>query len=218
MNHLEARLNAFIKQKREDAPKCKPGNKPCGERCIPQAQKCKSEGGGKVAAGIGAAAAIGIGAALLSRSGKAQKGGAQNQPASSSGKALPSGNGKKSLPSGKDSQKTTPEPKKEKKAKEPNFKSDNPYEVLGVDGNASAGEIKEKYKDLANKYHPDKGGNADQMAKINGAYSQAKKFAKKDSLLSRIDSFLVTRIARIDSAYAQIQQDFPNVSSRFWYQ
>ncbi len=119
---LQARMDAeALLQIREDAPKCKPGNKPCGERCIPQAQKCKSEGGsGKIAAGVGAAAAIGIGAALLSRrkSGeegqKALSGPSSNRLAlpaaggtgkkalngSSERKALPSGGGSKALSSG----------------------------------------------------------------------------------------------------------------------
>lgn len=122
---LQARMDAeAMLQVREDAPKCKPGNKPCGERCIPQAQKCKSEGGGngkKIAAGVGAAAAIGIGAALLSRrksgeegSQKALSGSSSRQLAlpaaggtgrkalkgSDDKKALKGGSGSKTLPSG----------------------------------------------------------------------------------------------------------------------
>ena len=31
----------------------------------------------------------------------------------------------------------------------------NPYEVLGVDSNATDDEIKKAYKQLSKKYHPD---------------------------------------------------------------
>lgn len=33
-------------QTREDSPKCKAGNKPCGGRCIPFRHECKAESGG----------------------------------------------------------------------------------------------------------------------------------------------------------------------------
>ncbi len=41
---LQARMDAeALLQAREDELKCRPGNKPCGKRCIPQEQKCSSE-------------------------------------------------------------------------------------------------------------------------------------------------------------------------------
>jgi DnaJ like chaperone protein len=45
---------------------------------------------------------------------------------------------------------------------EPNsnrFESDDPYTVLGVDRTASVENIKKAYRELVNKYHPDKVGH-----------------------------------------------------------
>jgi len=45
------------------------------------------------------------------------------------------------------------------------------YQSLGVDKNASADEIKRVFRDLAQKYHPDKpGGDAQKFKEINEAY------------------------------------------------
>ena len=47
------------------------------------------------------------------------------------------------------------------------------YEVLGIDRNASASEIKKAYRKLAKKYHPDINKAADATAKfqeVNNAY------------------------------------------------
>lgn len=53
----------------------------------------------------------------------------------------------------------------------------NPYEVLGINENASKDEIKKAYRQLAKKYHPDQYGNnplkdlaEDKMRDINEAY------------------------------------------------
>ena len=54
---------------------------------------------------------------------------------------------------------------------------DNYYKILGVDPNASQVEIKERYRFLANAYHPDKFPNdahkqhaEEEFKKINQAY------------------------------------------------
>jgi len=45
------------------------------------------------------------------------------------------------------------------------------YEILGINKNASPEEIKRAFRDLAQKYHPDKpGGDAEKFKQINEAY------------------------------------------------
>ena len=57
------------------------------------------------------------------------------------------------------------------------------YGVLGVDQNASQTKIKEAYRQLAFKHHPDRNrentASADKMKKINEAYAVLSNPAKK---------------------------------------
>ena len=47
-----------------------------------------------------------------------------------------------------------------------------PYRVLDVAATASDEVIREKYRALARQFHPDRGGNADDMQRINDAYDR----------------------------------------------
>ncbi|BCX15393.1 MAG: hypothetical protein KatS3mg097_285 [Candidatus Parcubacteria bacterium] len=47
---------------------------------------------------------------------------------------------------------------------------ENYYDILGVPENASEDEIKKAFRDLAKKYHPDRGGDANKFKKIVEAY------------------------------------------------
>ncbi len=60
--------------------------------------------------------------------------------------------------------------------------TNNPYTVLGVHQNATDEEIKQAYRDLARKYHPDRYRDSDladlaseKMKEINAAYEQIQK-------------------------------------------
>lgn len=47
----------------------------------------------------------------------------------------------------------------------------DPYNILGLERNASRDEIKKMYRKLAHIYHPDKGGNRKKFEEINRAYN-----------------------------------------------
>ena len=64
----------------------------------------------------------------------------------------------------------------------------NPYQVLGVNPNASDEEIKQAYRALARKYHPDKYRDSDladlaeeKMKEINAAYEEIQRMRKGGS-------------------------------------
>lgn len=45
-----------------------------------------------------------------------------------------------------------------------------PHRVLGVRAGASVEEIRSRYRELALRHHPDRGGDAAEMRKVNEAY------------------------------------------------
>ncbi|MFZ5446180.1 MAG: J domain-containing protein [Myxococcota bacterium] len=48
----------------------------------------------------------------------------------------------------------------------------DPYRTLGVGPEVSEELLRERYLTLARRHHPDRGGNADEMRRINDAYAQ----------------------------------------------
>jgi hypothetical protein len=48
----------------------------------------------------------------------------------------------------------------------------SPWELLGLKPGASSAEIETAYRDKAKRWHPDAGGNHEQMAKLNAARAE----------------------------------------------
>jgi len=57
----------------------------------------------------------------------------------------------------------------------------NPYQILGVDRNATPDTIKRAYRRLASQHHPDKGGNKSQFQEIQSAYDTLSDPQKRDA-------------------------------------
>lgn len=55
----------------------------------------------------------------------------------------------------------------------------DPFEILGVDPDASWDDIEQAYRQKSAQHHPDKGGDNMEMAKVNAAYEVLKRFKKE---------------------------------------
>jgi hypothetical protein len=49
---------------------------------------------------------------------------------------------------------------------------DDPFAVLGVSARATPDQVRERYRELARQHHPDRGGDAAEMRRVNEAYEQ----------------------------------------------
>jgi hypothetical protein len=56
--------------------------------------------------------------------------------------------------------------------------SEDPYRVLAVDPGASPEAIRDRYRELASRHHPDHGGDPARMREVNQAYERIRN-AKK---------------------------------------
>ena len=68
------------------------------------------------------------------------------------------------------------------------FDSKDYYAVLGCDREASQREIERRYKRLASRHHPDRGGDEDEMKSLNEAYAVLKDDAARRDYDSHYDS------------------------------
>ncbi len=61
----------------------------------------------------------------------------------------------------------------------------DPYRALGVSPDLSDGALRERYLTLARVHHPDRGGNADEMRRINEAYERVLAHREQRRVMNR---------------------------------
>eukprot|EP00894_Picocystis_sp_ML_P000110 jgi/Pico_ML_1/50627/g1806.t2 len=68
------------------------------------------------------------------------------------------------------------------------------YELLGLDKNASADEIKKAYRKQAIKHHPDKGGDPEKFKEIGQAYDVLSDPEKKQVSMRQIGPGMIQQM------------------------
>ncbi|GKX66908.1 J domain-containing protein [Inconstantimicrobium mannanitabidum] len=93
----------------------------------------------------------------------------------------------------------------------------NPYEILGINENATEAEIKKAYRELAKKYHPDQYGTnplkelaEEKMREVNEAYDYLMKNKKTNSSYSSNSYSSAHNYGDNSNIYAQIRMNIAN--------
>ncbi|MEO1005724.1 MAG: DnaJ domain-containing protein, partial [Cyanobacteria bacterium J06638_38] len=93
----------------------------------------------------------------------------------------------------------------------------NHYQVLQVSSQATQQEIKQSYRRLAKKFHPDsqKSSNSEQIIALNAAYEvlgdrQSRRRYDRQQQLGQTNDFCANRQARNAAAQRQYQQERAN--------
>ena len=90
----------------------------------------------------------------------------------------------------------------------------DPYRILGVSYSATLPEIREKFKKLALKVHPDRGGNAKTFQLVKNAYSylynyktkEAKQLANEQRKLEEVKAERKQQKKQMNKGYKRIQK------------
>lgn len=101
----------------------------------------------------------------------------------------------------------------------------NHYQTLQVNPQATQQEIKQSYRRLAKKFHPDsqRDRNCDKIIALNAAYevlgnSNSRRLYDRQQQLGQYDDFFVSRQARNAAAQQQYQQQRANTRPEVSYQ
>ena len=85
-------------------------------------------------------------------------------------------------------------------------KETSDYDTLGVKPNASTEEVKQAYRQMAIKYHPDKGGDPKKFQKIHDAYERILNGTSKASRQEIIESYDNMDMRHFFSSLGDIQK------------